>query len=44
MADGLDADLVDRELPPVFGLLNVGDGEGIADIHESLSDRGSGRS
>src|SRR5262249_2056146 len=34
VADRLDPYLVDRELAPVLGLLDVGDGEGIRDVHE----------
>src|SRR5207249_3834626 len=34
MADRLDADLVDGELAPVLGALDVGDDKRIADVHE----------
>ena len=34
MADRLDADLVDGELAPVLGALDVGNDKRIADVHE----------
>src|SRR5262249_41011228 len=41
VADRLDADLIDGELTPVLGVLDVGDGERITGIHESLSSHGA---